>query len=205
MFLTIHCRYVSLYIILSPYDNEQSDLIHRILLDKSLEDIPQYKALLEQFTTWELINQEKLCELYEKDLRKGGPNNLPTDVFDESEQGAKRWEDLRSRVVEHNIRIMAKYYTRIKLDRMAELLALSKTDTEDFLSKMVTNKQVEARTDRLDGVVDFTRHQVPNEMLNDWSNNITELMSLVMKTTHLINKEEMVHKHMLGKEEKVEA
>jgi 26S proteasome regulatory subunit N5 len=35
-------------------------------------------------------------------------------------------------------------------------------------------------------------------MLNEWSHNITDLMGLVMKTTHLINKEEMIHKHLLG-------
>jgi 26S proteasome regulatory subunit N5 len=34
-------------------------------------------------------------------------------------------------------------------------------------------------------------------MLNEWSHNISDLLGLVMKTTHLINKEEMVHKHMM--------
>ena len=51
---------------------------------------------------------------------------------------------------------------------------------------------------RLDGIVDFTKQQDPNDMLNSWSHNISELLSLVMKTTHLVNKEEMVHKHMMG-------
>ena len=53
-------------------------------------------------------------------------------------------------------------------------------------------------SDRLDGIVDFTKHQDPNDMLNNWSHSISELLSLVMKTTHLVNKEEMVHKHMMG-------
>lgn len=34
---------VVLYVILSPYDNEQSDLVHRISADKKLEEIPKYK------------------------------------------------------------------------------------------------------------------------------------------------------------------
>lgn len=34
---------VVLYVILSPYDNEQSDLVHRISSDKKLEEIPKYK------------------------------------------------------------------------------------------------------------------------------------------------------------------
>ena len=50
-------RNVSLYILLSPFDNEQSDLIQRILKEKTLEEIPVYKSLLEQFVNMELIDQ----------------------------------------------------------------------------------------------------------------------------------------------------
>ena len=39
-------------------------------------------------------------------------------------------------------------------------------------------------------------NQDPLEALNSWSSNTNKLMDLVMKTTHLINKEEMVHKHL---------
>ena len=38
----------------------------------------------------------------------------------------------------------------------------------------------------------------PLENLNGWSRNTNKLMDLVMRTTHLINKEEMVHKHLAG-------
>eukprot|EP00096_Caligus_rogercresseyi_P002617 TRINITY_DN147_c1_g1_i1.p1 TRINITY_DN147_c1_g1~~TRINITY_DN147_c1_g1_i1.p1 ORF type:complete len:515 (+),score=187.08 TRINITY_DN147_c1_g1_i1:200-1546(+) len=183
-------KYAVLYIILSPYNNEQSDLLHRILKEKEMEEIPLYKSLLEQFTRNQLISQKALVQRYESSLR----DSKETDVFDKSEQGLKRWEDLKSRVVEHNIRIMAKYYTRMSLKRMSELLDLSEAESEDFLSTMVVNHTVEAKTDRLKGIVDFTRHQEPNDLLNEWSNNISQLMGLVMKTTHLINKEEMLHK-----------
>jgi hypothetical protein len=62
----------------------------------------------------ELIDQ-KLIESYAKDLRRA-PGC--TQVFKESsEEGRKRWEDLKLRVVEHNIRIMSKYYKRITLTR----------------------------------------------------------------------------------------
>ena len=54
-------------------------------------------------------------------------------------------------MVEHNIRVIAKYCTRITLKRMAELLALSENETEDFLSSMVVKGAVEAKTDRLEG------------------------------------------------------
>lgn len=34
---------VALYVVLAPYDNEQSDLIHRILQDKYIQEVPVYK------------------------------------------------------------------------------------------------------------------------------------------------------------------
>jgi len=190
---------VALYIALAKYDNEQSDLIHRILKDKVLEDIPKYKQVLEQFTTPELISQARFCELFEKEVRDGGEKSPATTVFTRDEAGEKRWTDLKSRIVEHNIRIMAKYYTRIRLTRMANLLALTEAETEDSLSAMVVAGTVSAKTDRLEGIVDFTNvEKDPLETLNDWSSNISSLMGHVMKTTHLINKEEMVHKHLAG-------
>jgi len=79
---------------------------------------------------------------------------------------------------------------------MAELLGLSENAAEEALNTMVVGGSVSAKIDRLDGVVDFRREKDPNEVLNEWSSSISEIMALVMQTTHLINKEEMVHKHM---------
>ena len=56
---------------------------------------------------------------------------------------------------------------------------------------------IEAKTDRLEGIVCFSQTKDPNDLLNEWSHNLNDLMQLVSKTTHLINKEEMVHKHLL--------
>merc|ERR1712179_514400 len=63
---------------------------------------------------------------------------------------------LKARIVEHNIRMMAKYYTKIRLARMAKLLALTEAQTEDCLSEMVVAGTVSAKTDRLEGIIDFT-------------------------------------------------
>lgn len=40
------------------------------------------------------------------------------------ERGQKRQEDLRLRVIEHNILVIAKYYSRITVARLAQLLDL---------------------------------------------------------------------------------
>ncbi|KAJ8318893.1 hypothetical protein KUTeg_003984 [Tegillarca granosa] len=188
-------RYVVLYMILAPYDNEQSDLIHRIKEDRNLEEIPKYRELLKCFTTTEIIHWKQLCNTYESELKFGSTNGPATHVFNTKlEGGAKRWTDLKNRVVEHNIRVMAKYYTRVHTKRMAELLDLTESETEEFLSSLVTNKTVQAKMDRLEGIINFTQQKDPNDILNDWSYNINTLMQLVNKTNHLITKEEMVHK-----------
>jgi 26S proteasome regulatory subunit N5 len=188
-------RNAVLFVVLAKYDNEQSDLIHRIKGEKILQDLPKYKQVLDKFTTSELINQDAFCQQFEKELRDGSEGSVPTQVFSKDEAGEARWKDMLTRIVEHNIRIMAKYYTRITLTRMAELLALPESKAEDSLAEMVVSGAVSAKTDRLEGVIDFSQQdQDPLENLNQWSTNTNKLMDLVMKTTHLINKEEMVHK-----------
>ncbi|CAH2037607.1 unnamed protein product, partial [Iphiclides podalirius] len=172
------------FLILAPYDNEQSDWTHRLNLDKELDKLPEYKQLLGLFINPEIIRWNTLCSTYEKMLRK-------TPYFDASdEKGQERWNDLKNRVVEHNIRIMSMYYTRITLQRMSELLGLSVTETEEALSQLVVTGVVRAKIDRPAGVVHFSLNKDASDRLNDWSNNLNTLMQLVNKTTHLINKEE---------------
>ena len=183
---------VVLYAILAPYDNEQSDLIHRVSLERGLDEIADYKKLLKAFTTAELISWNFILDQYEVLLRQGTPSRLATDVFQpNTTDGDKRWKDFKSRIVEHNIRIMAKYYSRIGLQRMSQLLNLSSDEAEEVLSYMVVNKTIWAKVDRLEGIVNFSAQKHPNESLNDWSRNLNTLMTLVGKTNHLINKEEM--------------
>lgn len=61
-----------------------------------------YRELLRLFINPELIKWSGLCEVYEKELKQGTTALPPTSVFTPTtEDGQKRWKDLRSRVVEH--------------------------------------------------------------------------------------------------------
>ncbi|XP_061713353.1 26S proteasome non-ATPase regulatory subunit 12 [Cydia pomonella] len=180
------------FLVLAPYDNEQADLTHRVNEDKDLDKLPDYKQLLGLFINPEIIKWNSLCQHYEKALRA-------TPYFDSTdEKGQERWNDLKNRVVEHNIRIMSMYYTRISMKRMSELLGLTETETEEALSQLVVTAVVKAKIDRPAGVVHFSLNMNASDRLNEWSNNLNTLMQLVNKTTHLINKEECVHKHLLA-------
>ncbi|XP_065660283.1 26S proteasome non-ATPase regulatory subunit 12 isoform X2 [Hydra vulgaris] len=187
-------RNVVLYVLLSPFDNEQADFLARLSEDTNLEAIPLYKQMLKNFTTKELIQWSKFQQLYEHDLCVGTLENPVTGVFDRNtDSGNNRWNELKKRVVEHNIRVMEKYYSRITMLRMSELLDLTIKESERFISDLVTSKTIFAKIDRPAGIVVFKPPKDAADTLNEWSRDISGLMDLLNKTTHLITKEQMVH------------
>lgn len=83
------------FILLSPYDNEQSDLIHRIAKEPRLEQMVVESQLIKNFTKVELMRWPLTEKAY-------GPILRATPVFNISDpKGEKRWDDFRKRVIEH--------------------------------------------------------------------------------------------------------
>ena len=66
-FLFQALKSVIVYLLLSAYDNEQSDLSHRVNTYKNLEKLGKYKSLLNNFLTKELMQWPKVENQY-KDL-----------------------------------------------------------------------------------------------------------------------------------------
>lgn len=59
---------------------------------------------------------------------------------------------------------------------------------------MVVNKLVQAKINRMEGIVVFHhRKQETNDMLQSWNNNINETLSKIEYTCHLISRDVMVH------------
>lgn len=127
-----------------------------------------------------------------------GPHLCNSDVFDSaSEQAgdskaAKRWQDLRKRVIEHNVRVVAGYYTRIQIPRLTQLLDLDEEETEKYISDLVTAKTIYAKIDRPAKVVSFAKPRDADDVLNEWSGNMKSLLGLLERIDHLITKEEMM-------------
>jgi len=174
-----------LFVLLAPHNNEQQDLLHRIADDKNLEELPKYKDLLKRFTTSELIRWPLVKEHNGAELATH-PTLFPTS-------GEGLWSEFHKRVVEHNIRVIAQYYTRITMSRLAALLDLQQIEAEKFVSDLVVGKSIFAKIDRPKGIVVFVKAQDPNEALNQWSDSVGSLLDLLEKTTHLIHREIMVH------------
>ena len=183
------------YILLAPYDNEQSDLLHRIATDSRLQtSCPTEAQLLKLFTVPELMRWPNIESNY-------GSHLTTTDIFSaepvaagqgNDEKAHKRYTDLRARVIEHNVRVIAKYYTRVTFARLTKLLDLPGGETEKYISDLVVSKTIYARIDRPAGVVSFEKKRDADEVLNEWSGNMKSLLGLLERIDHLITKEEMM-------------
>ncbi|XP_031487440.1 26S proteasome non-ATPase regulatory subunit 12 homolog A-like [Nymphaea colorata] len=183
-------RKICWYLVLSPHGPMQSSLLNSTLEDKNLTEIPNFRALLKQLVTMEVIRWTTLWETYKVEFEReremlGGP------------LGDKAAEDLRQRIIEHNILVVSKYYSRITVKRLAELLCLSSQEAEKYMSEMVVSQSLVAKIDRPAGIVSFQSAKDSNDILNSWATNLEKLLDLVEKSCHQIHKETMVHKAAL--------
>lgn len=207
-----------MYVVLAEYSNEQSDMLHKLYADKALQKAPLQYQLLKCFVTKELMRWPSIGQLYGPVLRqspvfapdstlglKTGPQADESKAENSDKPGEARWDALHKRVVEHNIRVLAAYYSRITLQRLTELLDLPAITTERTLCKLVTDKTVYARIDRPAGIVNFQRPKRTNETLNVWSTDIGKMLKLVEKTSHLVSKEYAMHEAAQAGRKKVKA
>jgi len=181
--LTAH----ALYLALAQYDNEQDDMLHKLdeLQAKKLDKVPVFQRVVKIFlrkeiAAWPLAHEAEI---------KSHP------VFQEAphEGAAARWDMLRKRVVQHNIKVISEYYEQIHTRRLCELIGLDDKEAEAELSELVCSKFVYAKIDRPAGTVRFGQRQSYTDRLNGWSDGITQMLDLVENTCHLIQKEQMVH------------
>ena len=184
------------FLILAPYDLEQSDLLERVQRDSRNAEISLDAQLLKLFTVPELMRWPMVSQQF-------GPHLCSSDVFDaekpasaaagsEEAKAHQRWQDLRKRVIEHNVRVVAKYYTRIEFKRLTELLDLSEDETEKYISELVVSKTIYAKIDRPARMVNFKKATDADDVLNEWSGNMRSLLGLLERIDHLITKEEMM-------------
>jgi 26S proteasome regulatory subunit N5 len=195
-----------LLLVLSPYGPHVDDAMHRVLATEgTIHDMPAYKALLEVFTTQEIAPQPLpfADDLKSHPLFTGEAADSPLcdgTALPPVRPGDVAWGDkMDSQVIRHDIRVVSKYYTQIDTPRLCELLGQTPETVETHLSEMVTGGDVYARIDRPAGVVNFSRPKPEAETLSEWAADISSCLGLIEKTTHLINKEVMVHKAAAAK------
>eukprot|EP00180_Rhodochaete_pulchella_P000081 Plantae.Rhodophyta-Rhodochaete_pulchella.ctg10516.p1 GENE.Plantae.Rhodophyta-Rhodochaete_pulchella.ctg10516~~Plantae.Rhodophyta-Rhodochaete_pulchella.ctg10516.p1 ORF type:complete len:465 (+),score=98.69 Plantae.Rhodophyta-Rhodochaete_pulchella.ctg10516:101-1495(+) len=181
-----------IFLVLSPQDPGQHDLLHRVSEYKNTKSLALYADFLRLFTTHEIIRWTVVKDRYEREF---------AEVISSSPELSSAEKPLdwvpafHERVTEHNLRVVSKYFARILLSRLAELLDLSEDETEDRLTRQVADtKTLWAKIDRIGGIVSFAKPKDPNEVLNSWADSVSALLDTVEKTCHLVHKELMVHK-----------
>lgn len=172
---------------LSPYGNEQAELLNSLAREKRLEELSLYRELIDTFRKNELIRWPMVEEAFGGELR-----TLPI-LFGTDENSKTRWDDLGERIIEHNLRTISGYYSTLSMKRLAELLDRPIVATEAILFKLITVGTILAKIDRITGIVTFSSTQSADQILNTWNTDVDSLLSLIVKTNHQIAKEEMIH------------
>lgn len=176
-----------IFLLLSPFSKEQHEMINQILLEKRIKSFPIFADLIKIFLKKELIRWATVETIV------SSHSLFQSEIFSKAD-----WiSHLQKRIVEHNIRVVAELYSKITLKRMSELLNMSEEITEDTLADLISSGIVSAKIDRLEGKVVFVKNDLEHcdehVLLNQWSSQVDSLLTLLVKTNHMISKEEMAH------------
>jgi 26S proteasome regulatory subunit N5 len=183
-----------LFLLASKFDNHQSDMMHRLktqlpVLFKTVPIDTLYANVLMLFTTHEIVSTpfagQAILESH---------SALARSEHMSEETAAFFVKQLRDRVVQHNLRVVARYYTRIHSLRLAALLGLSYDELEVHLSDIASGGDLYVKIDRPAGVVCFHERPQPEQVLSDWASDVGKMLQLMEATCHIINRENMVYK-----------
>jgi 26S proteasome regulatory subunit N5 len=176
------------FLVLSKFDNHVSDMMHRLLLLKEVQENELCKSTLELFTTIEIISYPfaGMAQLTSHAcFGKSYAEQSSLDTFQ---------KNFHIRVIQHNLRVVSKYYNRITSAKLGQLLNLEPDALEKHLSEMAQSGDIYLKVDRPKGIISFEQPQSPEAVLSDWSSDMGKLLGLLESTSHLINREMMVHK-----------
>ena len=91
----------------------------------------------------------------------------------------QRSKDLRLRVIEHNVMVVAKYYTRVGIKRLSQMLDLPPAEAEKQLSDLVVSKAIDAKVDRPSGIIQFGKRKVRRERRSAHDHNHGILVHII--------------------------
>mmetsp|Transcript_52543 Transcript_52543/g.104313 ORF Transcript_52543/g.104313 Transcript_52543/m.104313 type:complete len:464 (+) Transcript_52543:63-1454(+) len=187
-----HCLSCAvLFLVLAPRTPAQSDMLQRVALDEKLEKLPDWFQTAKLFTTHEIV----AFPLASQEVVEAKLKTVLAAYAQPEPDSFAHWRlATHERTTQHNLRVAAKYYKRIRLSRLAVLLGLSPDECEKQLSALVPEGALFAKVDRPAGIVVFAPKVSAEETLSEWSSDLGQLLGLVERTCHLINKENMIHK-----------
>lgn len=190
-----------LFLALAEHSNEQQDLMHKVFEadNEHLEALPASKATLElllqpEIIAYPLSHQTEIEQVLMESLQQLHDEARITDKESKGlpQEDVANWKELlHRRIIQHNVRVVSKYYKRIQGKRLAQMLGLDQSALETEISTMVSSGSLYCKIDRPADIIRFTPSQTPESVLSSWASDIDKLLGLVERTTHLIQKENM--------------
>ncbi|XP_039062826.1 26S proteasome non-ATPase regulatory subunit 12 homolog B-like [Hibiscus syriacus] len=86
------------------------------------------------------------------------------------------------RDIGHKMLVVSKWYSKITIKRLAELMSLTIHEAKKYLSKIVVSKAMVAQIDQPIRLVSFQRNNNSNEHLDSWVLNVDNLVHLLEKS-----------------------
>lgn len=195
---------VLFYTMQSPSTNQKNEILKQLHTENKysrfLNNNQALSELLTHYRNTNLINTNISqfgahdCVIYQDSVEKDAEENRQL---------------LRKTLIKHNISVASVYYKRATLGRLADLFGADKQDVEDNICEMVSDNQIVAKIDRLEGQVIFGRNKLSKtgellpvdsakstitradeEVLDEWVDDVNALMDLVDQTCSLIHREE---------------
>merc|ERR1712150_162951 len=153
-------------------------MVKCLSLDPHVNKIDECRDMIKLFTKKEIIrNSITYYESFETldAILKGG------------KESCEHWKKIyHVRIIQYNIRVASLYYRRIHGNKLAKLLGVKHHDLESVITDMIRNKEVYAKIDRPKDIINFSHSSYSDNALSNWVSNISSLLNLVDKTTHLI-------------------
>ena len=185
-----NCEYANvlhnyvMFLIISSYSKDQVQYLNDLNLNHSrtLEKFPALKSVIESIMSSELINTNVVTyNLTDIELFTNKMENCEAHIA-----------NFRKQLVQHNLRILERYYDRIHMNRVANLMNIDEQTAEQELCEMINNKMIVAKIDRINGIIIFKIKKNENEIMNEWVYDVSKLLDVVDKTCNLINRENEV-------------
>jgi len=97
-------------------------------------------------------------------------------------------------LIQHNLRIISKYYGRLTLTRVGQLVGVDKASCEDELCQLNNLKLFSCRIDRIDDTVDFRPIENESFLLKRWNESVNNILDMIDVASNLIHREREVYK-----------
>lgn len=138
-----------LYLLISTHSQEKVDNLTQVEVkyQRELEAEPLVAKLVRKMLTYELM------PLDEAEIESQMSSFEPFAA--QTRNCKQHMRDLIRQLIQHNLRVIERYYSKIRLERLAALVGVSLQRAEQEVCDMVVNKRVLAKINRLEGIVVF--------------------------------------------------